>query len=128
MSRKMYIYRADFNTKNGQNTRFFYARNARIGKDFCAASFREEGDIRPQNITLNKIGRMTLDVGSNDAALMDQQEETRLILQNYGAGVKYAERDDIDGLYEPVGEHTAEASDEEPAMESEAIGGDTERV
>ena len=121
MAKKMYIYRADFDTKSGHNKRFFYARNAKIGKEFCVKSYTEEGDRRPSNIKLNKIGRMMLDVGSTEAALMDEQEELQLILRDYGAGVKYAERDDVDGYYKPVGEN-AEAEPSDTATESDAIG------
>lgn len=98
MSRKMYIYRADFQTENKPTVKFFYARNAKVGKAFCRTTF----NANPATIQLNKIGKMTLDVGNPDAAAMDETEEMRLILQNYGAGVKYSERDDIDGYFEPA--------------------------
>ena len=101
MARKMYIYRADYRVGADDRVRFFYARNAKVGKDFCRRFFSEDG-VQPDHIALNKIGLMRLNVGSHDAALMDAGEEAQLTIANFGAGVKYAERDDVDGYFSPV--------------------------
>lgn len=99
MSLKMCIYRADFKTKEGDNVRFFYARNTKVGKVFCFKNFAKTDSLK-----LTKIGLMRYDVGSKEAALMDEQEELRLILQNFGAGQKFSERDVDEKFFEPASE------------------------
>ncbi len=99
MSHKMYIYRVDFKSKEGDNVRFFYARNAKTGKTFCRDSFGKSDSIK-----LTKIGFMNLDVGSKDAALMDDKEELALILQNFGAGQKFSEREVMKATPDPATE------------------------
>ena len=91
MASKMCIYRCEFLNDHGENVRFFYARNAKVGKEFCRKEFAENGR-KPERIKMKKIGIMTYDVGNPDAAKMDESEENKLILQNFGAGVKFAER------------------------------------
>ena len=92
LARKMYLYRADYDSNGEHRVRFFYARNARVGKTFAYETFSEEG-LRPQHIRLTKFGIMKEDIGNPDCGEMDQEEETKLILTDFGAGKIFAERD-----------------------------------
>lgn len=87
----MYIYRADYEIKGEKRRRFFYARNAKIGRVFCKSFLAEDGELA-KNLMLTKIGTYNA-LNSTDYAEMAPNEETMLIVQNFGEGLKFAERD-----------------------------------
>lgn len=96
MASRMYLYRADYDVGKEHRVRFFYARNARVGKEFCKLNFAEK-DEKINRLVLKKFGYMRDDVGTTEAAFMKPNEEAILTLQNYGARELFAERDKTEG-------------------------------
>ena len=93
MARKMYIYRADYNINGEHRVRFFYARNAKVGREFCKELCSEDG-VMATHLELTKIGLMKDSVGNPDCRMMDKIEEMSLTFKDFGRGKKFAERED----------------------------------
>ena len=69
MASRMYLYRADYDVGKEHRVRFFYARNARVGKEFCKLNFAEK-DEKINRLVLKKFGYMRDDIGTTEAAFM----------------------------------------------------------
>lgn len=93
MARKMYIYRADYNIGDEERVRFFYARNAKVGRALCKEFCSEDGKLA-SNLKLTKIGLMKDALDNPDGAEMEANEETMLVLKDFGRDQKFAEREE----------------------------------